>query len=387
MRLSAAILILASGAALFAVDPERDFAGKWVLDKNASIRRTLSPPPGERLTVTQDELALRFDSPVHEGSVSRWSYLLDGTETRSRFGDETRNSVAKWEGSALLINTLVSGPREYTLMDRWELSRDRSTLTITRQVVEHSGTTEGVLVYKREGQLSVRETSAGAGPPRPKADSRDPFSTPEALEAALNGRAGSSDIVVHAGTRVGLSLRNPVDTKHSQDGDGIYLQTIAPITVNNVIAIPVGSYVNGTVSQSKAAHGVKGKGQLFIRFDSLTLPNGVTRDFRSRLGSADSSVQGKLDSKEGKITGERDGSGDARTVALPTGIGGTVGGIAGAAAGHPLGGVGIGAAAGAAVGLASVFHGKRPEAVLPAGTTLEMVLDRDLRFSPSELLF
>ena len=41
----------------------------------------------------------------------------------------------------------------------------------------------------------------------------------------------------------------------------------------------------------------------------------------------------------------------------------------------------------AAVGLASVFHGKRPEAVLPAGTTLEMVLDRDLRFSPSELLF
>jgi hypothetical protein len=387
MRLSAVILILASGASLFAVDPDRNFAGKWVIEKPASGRQSLPVAPDERLTVTQDELALRCASPAQEGPVSQWSYLLDGTETRSHFGTETRNSVAKWEGSALLVNTLVSGSREYTLMDRWQLSRDRSTLTITRQVVERSGTTESVLVYKREGQLSVREPAPSPAPPRPKAASRDPFSTPEALDAALNGHAGSSDIVVQSGTRVGLSLRNPIDTKHSHDGDRIYLQTIAPITVNNVIAIPVGSYVNGTVTQSKAAHGVNGKGQLFIRFDSLTLPNGVTRDFRSRLGSADASVQGKVDPKEGKITGQRDGSGDTRTVALPTGIGGTVGGIAGAAAGHPLGGVGIGAAAGAAVGLASVFHGKRPDAVLPAGTTLEMVLDRELRFTPSELLF
>jgi hypothetical protein len=382
MRLSAAI-ILALVPCLFAVDADRDFTGKWVLDKGAGSRRPLSVASEERLTVTQDELALRCASPATPGPGSQWSYLLDGTETRSRIGEETRNSVAKWEGSALLVNTQVSGPREYTLMDRWQLSRDRSTLTITRQVVERNGTTESVLVYKREGELSVREPA----PPRAKADSRDPFPTPETLEAALNGHAGSSDIVVRAGTRVGLNLRNPVDTKHSHDGDRIYLQTIAPITVNNVIAIPVGSYVNGTVTQSKAAHGVNGKGQLFVRFDSLTLPNGVTRDFRSRLGSADSSVHGKVDSKEGKITGERDGSGDARTVALGTGIGGSVGGIAGAAAGHPLGGVGIGAAAGAAAGLATIFHGKRPEAVLPAGTTLEMVLDRDLRFAPSELLF
>jgi type IV secretion system protein VirB10 len=384
--LSAAILILASGAPLFAVDPERNFAGQWVLDKTASNRQQ-PVLAGERLSVTQDELRLRCASPTEQGPASQWSYLLDGTETRSSIGDETRNSVVKWEGSALLINTLVSGPRDYTVMDRWQLSRDHSTLTITRQVAERAKTSEDVLVYRREGQLSVRESPAKASPAPTQADSRDPFGTPEALDAALNGHSGSSDIVVRAGTRVGLSLRNAVDSKHSHDGDHVYLQTIAPITVNNVIAIPVGSYVNGTITESNPAHGVKGKGQLFVRFDSLTLPNGVTRDFRSRLGSADSSVQGKVDSKEGKITGQRDGSGDARTVSLGTGIGGSVGGIAGAAAGHPLGGVGIGAAAGAAAGLATIFHGKRPEAVLPAGSTLEMVLDRDLRFSPAELLF
>jgi hypothetical protein len=385
-------ILLATAACLLAVDADRDFAGKWVLDKGASSQRSLPAAPDERLTVTQDELALRCAAPSVQAPAAQWSYLLDGTETRSRVGDETRNSVAKWEGSALLINTLVSGPRDYTVMDRWRLSRDRSTLTITRQVVEHDGTTENMLIYKREGPLSVREAPANAAPAnaakaRISPDPRDPFPTPEALDAALNGHAGSSDIVVRAGTRVGLSLRNPVDTRHSHDGDHIYLQTIAPVSINNVIAIPVGSYVNGTITQSKAAHGVKGKGELFIRFDSLTLPNGVTRDFRSRLGAADSSAQGKVDPKEGKITGERNGSGDAQTVALGTGIGGSVGGIAGAAAGHSLGGVGIGAAAGAAAGLATIFHGKRPEAVLPQGTTLEMVLDRDLRFSPGELLF
>ena len=385
MRASAAI-ILASLSCLFALDADRDFAGKWILDKGATGLQSLPVRPDEHLTVTEDELALRCAAPRLGSPDSQWSYLLDGTETRLRIGNETRNSVAKWEGSALLINTLVSGPRNYTVMDRWQLSRDRSTLTITRQVVERNATTESVLVYQKEGELSVREAPANSTQPRSKTDSRDPFSTPEALDAALNGRAGSTDIVVRAGTRVGLSLRNPVDSKHSRDGDRIYLQTIAPIAVNNVIAIPVGSYVNGTVTESKPAHGVKSKGQLFVRFDSLTLPNGVTRDFRSRLGSADSSAQGKVDPKEGKIIGERDGSGDG-TVALGTVIGGSVGGIAGAAAGHPLGGAGIGAAAGAAAGLATIFHGKRPEAVLPAGTTLEMVLDRDLRFTPSELLF
>ena len=49
-----------------------------------------------------------------------------------------------------------------------------------------------------------------------------------------------------------------------------------------------------------------------LRFDSLTLPNGVTRDLRSRLSNADSSVKGDVDRNEGKITSESDRSGDAR---------------------------------------------------------------------------
>ena len=48
-------------------------------------------------------------------------------------------------------------------------------------------------------------------------------------------------------------------------------------------------------------------------------------------------------------------------------------------------GAGIGAAAGAAAGLAGVLGSRGPEVVLPAGTTMELVLDRDLRFTSEDL--
>jgi hypothetical protein len=42
-------------------------------------------------------------------------------------------------------------------------------------------------------------------------------------------RAVQADVTVPAGTRIGLALRNAVDTKHSREGDRIYLETIYPV--------------------------------------------------------------------------------------------------------------------------------------------------------------
>jgi type IV secretion system protein VirB10 len=370
------ILLLLSSAA-GAPPPERDFAGTWILEPPAEGRRALPAPPYRTLKVSQQDAAIHCAATNENGAAARWSYRLDGNESRDAIGAEVHNSVVKWEGDALLVNTLVSGSQNYTIMDRWRLSRDRATLTITRQVVLRSGEVEAQLTYHKEGQLTVRPAPAAPAPVPVSA--APPVKTSEPPPAPK--------VTVPAGTRLVLALRNPLDTRHSHEGDPVYLTTAVPVTAGGRVVIPRGSTVNGVVTQSKSAHGVAGKGELFLRFDVLILPNGVTRDFRSRPASADSTARGRVDSKEGKITGERDSSGDARSVALGTGVGASVGGIAGAAAGHPMGGVGIGAAAGAAAGLASVLHRKRPEAVLPRGTTLEMVLDRDLRFAPEEIRF
>jgi type IV secretion system protein VirB10 len=148
------------------------------------------------------------------------------------------------------------------------------------------------------------------------------------------------------------------------------------------MVIPAGSFVNGTVTISKPAGKGKGKGELYIRFDSLTLPNGATRDFHSHLGSAEGKT---VDREEGKVTGERDTGHDVGRVATTTGMGASIGGIAGAASGHAIQGVGVGAAIGAAAGLATILAKGGPEATLHRGTTLEMILDRDISFTAAEL--
>ncbi|HPQ15577.1 MAG TPA: hypothetical protein PLP04_10125, partial [Bryobacteraceae bacterium] len=83
----------------------------------------------------------------------------------------------------------------------------------------------------------------------------------------------SEDVfTVEPGTRIPLSLINSVSTKHSSEGDRVYLQTVFPILVKGRVVIPPGSYVAGTITEVKRPGRIKGRGELYLRFDSLTLP-------------------------------------------------------------------------------------------------------------------
>ena len=166
------------------------------------------------------------------------------------------------------------------------------------------------------------------------------------LAAAQDVTPAPALFTVNSGTKVPLSLINSVSTKHSAEGDRVYLETVFPVLVNGRIVVPVGSYVAGTVTQIKKPGRVKGRGELYVRFDSLTLPNGVTRDFRGRIGSMDGNAKDELDRAEGTVRSEGNKAGDARTVGEAAAAGASVGVIAGGAAGHYGMGAGIGAAAG-----------------------------------------
>jgi type IV secretion system protein VirB10 len=207
------------------------------------------------------------------------------------------------------------------------------------------------------------------------------------IACAQQAAPAGGEYTVEAGTKMPLSLINSISTKHSAEGDRIYLETAFPVLVNGRIVIPVGSYVAGTVTQIKKPGRVKGRGEMYVRFDSLTLPNGVTREFRSRMGGMDGNAAGTLDKAEGKVTSEGNKAGDARTVGEVAGAGASVGAIAGSAAGHAGMGLGVGAAAGAAAGLIGVLATRGPDAVLARGSTVEMVLDRPLNFNQGDLDF
>jgi hypothetical protein len=210
---------------------------------------------------------------------------------------------------------------------------------------------------------------------------------PPSNEPAPRPVTGPDEYVVTVGTRIPLSMINSVSTKTAVEGERVYLESVFPILVNGHVIIPPGSYVAGTVTEVKRPGRVKGRGELYVRFDSLTLPNGVTRDFRARMGSLDGRAPETLDKAEGKIEGEGNKGGDAKTVGETTAAGATIGGLAGAAAGHAGLGAGLGAAAGATAGLIGVLLTRGPDAILAKGTTMEMVLDRPLQFSNADIDF
>ena len=191
--------------------------------------------------------------------------------------------------------------------------------------------------------------------------------------------------VVAPGTKIPLSFINSVSTKSAAEGDRVYLETVFPIVLDGRVVIPPGSYVAGTITQVKRPGRVKGRGELYLRFDSLTLPNGVTRDFRARVGALDGRATEDLDKAEGKITSEGNKGGDAQRVGEAAAAGASVGAIAGSVSGHGGMGAGIGAGAGAAAALAAVLLSRGPDAVLAKGTTVEMVIDRPLAYDETEL--
>jgi hypothetical protein len=370
-RLTALLLALlvtwALALPLRAADSDRDFSGKWVLDQAASDTAALGPVE-TYLTVSQGGGGISCTSGKTE-----WSYALDGSETRKQIGEESRKSVVKWEGAALLVNTQVTGPGHYTVMDRWEISRSHNTLTITRQVVRANAESEGTLVFRREG-APVAAAPPAAPPATPPGDAPPPAgwrqtaSNSDTSQPVLTTRPAPGvppDVTVPTGTRVLLSLINEINTKHAQEGDHVYLRTASPVAVAGRVVIPRGSDVEGIVTKAKPAGKVVGKGELYIRFDSLILPNGVSRDFRARPPG-----------EEGKVEGGGK-SADGRTVIEGAGAGGAIGAIT-----HGLGGAAIGGVGGA---LAGVLLSRNQNVVLRAGTHLEMVLERDLVFHPEEL--
>src|SRR4051794_30758422 len=93
-----------------------------------------------------------------------------------------------------------------------------------------------------------------------------------AQEAPVNATADSARpatgaYTVEIGSKVPLALINSVSTKHSAEGDRVYLETVFPVLVNGRIVVPVGSWVTGTVTQVKKPGRVKGRGELYVRFD------------------------------------------------------------------------------------------------------------------------
>jgi len=186
---------------------------------------------------------------------------------------------------------------------------------------------------------------------------------------AAASRSYSRSLVVPANTTIPLQLRNAINSRTAYVGQAIYCETIYPITKNNRIVIPVGTYVKGQLTEVKRPGRVKGKAQLGLRFDSITLPDGVTRRLRATLSGFAGNGKEGFRRDESKVEGESSKGQDVATVAITGAEGATIGAITRRGTG-----AGVGGASGALGGLIWVLATRGKEVVLPAGTDLELQL-------------
>ncbi len=238
---------------------------------------------------------------------------------------------------------------------------------------------------------STAVSNAQSQSPAPIVQSPPPDSAPapsatQPVAPSTSTGSTAGKLTVPANTRIPLELRSTINTRTAQPGQSVYCTTVYPVVVENRIILPVGTYVKGKVTEVKRPGRVKGKAELAVTFDEITLPNGVTKSLRnaSLSGYGGSGNEG-FNSKEGKIQGEGTKGKDAETVAVSGAEGAGIGSIAGISSHHSGLGAGVGGAGGALGGLVYVLASRGKEVVLPAGTTLEVTLAIPLTYDEDDL--
>jgi hypothetical protein len=191
----------------------------------------------------------------------------------------------------------------------------------------------------------------------------------------------TASMVIPAGTKVALALKQAISTKTAKEGDAVYAETTFPVAIDNRIIIPPGTYVQGKISHVKRGGHVKGRAELLIHFTSLIYPNGYTVLLPGSLENVPGAEKSTVKDAEGTIqqdsqTGEKVG-----TAAKTAGAGAAIGGLAT----DSWKGAGIGAGIGGGVGAAIAMLTRGSDVRLEPGASLEMIIQREVPLDASRI--
>ncbi len=212
---------------------------------------------------------------------------------------------------------------------------------------------------------------------------QQPPSSPNAAADARPPVITSADgkITVPSGTQIPLVLKQAISTKSAKVGDAVYAETSFPITLNEKVVIPAGTYVQGRISDVKRPGRVKGRAELLMHFTTLVYPSGYTALLPGAVENVPGSERQTVKGEEGTIRQEGDKMKDVGTIAKTGATGAGIGGLA-TQSGK---GAAVGGLAGAAAGLGYALLTRGSEVTLPVGTSVQMVLQRPLVLEEAKL--
>jgi type IV secretion system protein VirB10 len=183
----------------------------------------------------------------------------------------------------------------------------------------------------------------------------------------------ASQLSIPSGTKVPLALKQSISTKNAREGDAVYAVTTFPVVINERIVIPAGTYVQGRISSVKRAGHVKGRAEVLMHFSTLIYPSGYTVVLPGAVENVPGAEKTSMKDEEGTIRQDSQTGEKAKTVATAAGTGAVVGGLSNGAKGGLIG-AGVGGAVGTAIGLFT----RGSDVKMDAGTTLEMVIQREV---------
>ena len=188
---------------------------------------------------------------------------------------------------------------------------------------------------------------------------------------------GIDSVVIPAKTEIFVTLQRSLSTKTTSSGDRFFGQVAVPVAIDDKVIIPIGSSIIGHVDASRRSAHLKGQAALTLKFDSIVLPDGTTRQLQAVVQSAENYPSTPISQTEGTVVAQ--GSPGKETAGEAAG-GAVKGATVGAIAGRSLKGAGIGAVIGAAGGAILGVFKKGPEVVLQKGDSVTIVLTDAVRF-------
>ena len=192
--------------------------------------------------------------------------------------------------------------------------------------------------------------------------------------------ANALELTIPAGTKVPLALKHAISTKATREGDAVYAETTFPVVVDNRVLIPAGTYVQGRISHIKQAGRINGRAEVLMHFTTLIYPSGYTVFLPAAVENAPGVDKTKINDEEGTIRADGQTAEKVGTIASTTASGTVIGAATGGGKGALIG-AGIGGAVGTAIGLLT----RGNDVKMDAGTTLEMVIQRDVPLDASRV--
>ncbi len=192
--------------------------------------------------------------------------------------------------------------------------------------------------------------------------------------------AEPQQLLIPAGTKVPIALKHAISTKGTREGDGVYAETTFPVVANGRVLVPSGTFVQGRISHIQRGGRIKGRAEVLMHFTTLIYPSGYTVMLPGAVENAPGVDKTSVKDGEGTVTKDSQTGQKVGTVASTAGTGAVIGGLS-----HGGTGALVGAGVGGAVGTAIALLTRGDDVKFDAGTTLEMVIQRDVPLDASRV--